>query len=94
MSASAVAAPAAGSSSASSSSGAAMSPVQQTLSRHSVATSGGPGAGKVRLDALLVGGQRHLFDFEPETTVEQVRRTFWEEWPAGECARQVQSRAR
>ncbi|PWN43724.1 hypothetical protein IE81DRAFT_346324 [Ceraceosorus guamensis] len=37
---------------------------------------------KVRIDALLTSGQRHLFDFEPSTLVSEARDQIWNEWPA------------
>lgn len=39
---------------------------------------------KVRLDVLLVTGQRHFFDFEPNASAKAVREHIWSNWPEGE----------
>lgn len=39
---------------------------------------------KVRLEMLLVNGNRRAFDFEPGTSIAQVRAHLWDAWPQGE----------
>ncbi|UZJ54360.1 hypothetical protein CBS101457_003680 [Exobasidium rhododendri] len=36
---------------------------------------------KVRLDVLLISGQRKFFDFDAQKTAKEVRETIWEDWP-------------
>ena len=37
----------------------------------------------VRLDVLLITGQRKFFDFAPQTSVKEVREVIWSDWPQG-----------
>lgn len=60
--------------------------VAPVTSRPSTSTTAGVPRDAVRLDLLLIGGQRHLFDFTPTTTVKEVRETVFDEWPSGECS--------
>lgn len=39
---------------------------------------------KVRLDVLLITGQRKYFDFDPQSNVKEVRESLWQNWPQGE----------
>jgi hypothetical protein len=39
---------------------------------------------KVRLDVLLITGQRRNFDFDTQTTIKDVREKLWNDWPEGE----------
>ncbi|PWN49327.1 hypothetical protein IE53DRAFT_363240 [Violaceomyces palustris] len=35
----------------------------------------------IRLETLLVGGQRKAWDFDPESDINLVKQTIWSEWP-------------
>lgn len=39
----------------------------------------------VRLDVLLVSGQRKFFDLPPTASVKSVRETIYSDWPEGAC---------
>src|SRR5437773_2761965 len=43
-----------------------------------------PTESTIKLTLLLVSGARKIFDFTPNTTIAQVKRSAFEQWPEGE----------
>lgn len=57
---------------------------QQHKKTNSTFSQAGIPSDKIRLDVLLISGQRRFFFVDPANTVKAVREKIWEEWPEGE----------
>jgi hypothetical protein len=57
---------------------------QQHKKTNSAFSQAGIPSDKVRLDVLLISGQRRFFLVDPANTVKAVREKIWDEWPEGE----------
>lgn len=57
---------------------------QQHKKTNSTFSQAGIPPDKVRLDVLLISGQRRFFLVDPANTVKAVREKIWDEWPEGE----------
>ena len=57
---------------------------QQHKKSNSTFSQAGIPSDKIRLDVLLISGQRRFFFVDPSNTVKAVREKIWEEWPEGE----------
>lgn len=56
---------------------------QQHTKSNSTFSQAGIPSDKIRLDVLLISGQRRFFLVDPSDSVKAVREKIWQDWPEG-----------